>query len=272
MVPSTRPARQRRDRGAGRTRSKRRIDASPRAGRQANVVALSSASSAAGNDANKVVTTLARTFASLGAIAVRFNFRGVGASTGAYADGIGERDDTVAVARWSCAQWPDLRLYLGGFSFGAAVALAACGEPEPRGLVTVAPALSELPPISGGRNVLGCSYKATRTTSSTRARDRVGESLARATDARACSMAWATSFTAGYPSSGASRRVLCAALRRTTAAPDVEIDFRAIEQGLQRAGRSIRRDPGSRAADCDGVAVDRGCAGGLPAKSHRGRR
>ena len=34
---------------------------------------------------NKVVTTLARSFANLGATAVRFNFRGVGASAGGYA-------------------------------------------------------------------------------------------------------------------------------------------------------------------------------------------
>jgi alpha/beta superfamily hydrolase len=88
---------------------------------------------------NKVVTTLARTFIDLGAIAVRFNFRGVGASGGAYADGIGERDDVIAVARWSRTQWPDLPLYLGGFSFGAAVALSAAAELTPSGIVTVAP-------------------------------------------------------------------------------------------------------------------------------------
>ena len=93
---------------------------------------------------NKVVTTLARTFTRLGAIAVRFNFRGVGASAGAYAEGIGERDDAVAVARWSRSQWPDLPLYLGGFSFGASVALAVAADLEPRGLVTVAPALSRI--------------------------------------------------------------------------------------------------------------------------------
>ncbi|HJR69644.1 MAG TPA: alpha/beta hydrolase, partial [Gammaproteobacteria bacterium] len=42
---------------------------------------------------NKVVTTLARAFVRLGAVAVRFNFRGVGSSAGGYAGGIGERDD-----------------------------------------------------------------------------------------------------------------------------------------------------------------------------------
>jgi uncharacterized protein len=93
---------------------------------------------------NKVVTTLARTFTRLGAVAVRFNFRGVGASAGAHADGIGERDDAVAVARWSRTQWPDLPLYLGGFSFGAAVALSVAAELALSGLVTVAPAVKRV--------------------------------------------------------------------------------------------------------------------------------
>jgi hypothetical protein len=94
---------------------------------------------------NKVVTTLARTFAHLGATAVRFNFRGVGGSAGSYAGGEGERDDALAVAAWSRARWPDRRLYLGGFSFGGAVALAIASRVVPMGLVTVAPAISRLP-------------------------------------------------------------------------------------------------------------------------------
>jgi alpha/beta superfamily hydrolase len=88
---------------------------------------------------NKVVTTLARTFANLGAVAVRFNFRGVGASAGSYADGEGERDDVLAVVDWSRTRWPGLRVYLGGFSFGAAMALGAAARAAPTGLVTVAP-------------------------------------------------------------------------------------------------------------------------------------
>jgi alpha/beta superfamily hydrolase len=95
---------------------------------------------------NKVVTTLARAFARLGAVAVRFNFRGVGASAGAYADGVGERDDAVAAAQWSRARWPSLPLYLGGFSFGAATALAVAAQVRPRGLVAVAPPVGRLPP------------------------------------------------------------------------------------------------------------------------------
>lgn len=94
---------------------------------------------------NKVTTTLARTFAHLGAAAVRFNFRGVGASAGTYSGGSGERDDALAAARWCRERWPGLGLYLGGFSFGGAVALTAAAELGPNGLVTVAPAVARLP-------------------------------------------------------------------------------------------------------------------------------
>src|SRR5215831_20082293 len=72
---------------------------------------------------NKVVTTVARAFVKLGAHALRFNFRGVGASEGRYADGVGERADALAAIAWSRDRWPGLNLYLGGFSFGAAIAL-----------------------------------------------------------------------------------------------------------------------------------------------------
>jgi len=94
---------------------------------------------------NKVVTTIARAFAQLGAHALRFNFRGVGASAGRYADGVGERADALAAIEWSRNRWPELDLYLGGFSFGAAVALAVAVDARARGLVTIAPPLDRLP-------------------------------------------------------------------------------------------------------------------------------
>jgi hypothetical protein len=94
---------------------------------------------------NKVVTTLARAFRLLGAAAVRFNFRGVGGSAGSHDDGRGERDDALAVVRLACTEWPNRPLYLGGFSFGGAIALAVADSARPRGLVTVAPAIARLP-------------------------------------------------------------------------------------------------------------------------------
>jgi hypothetical protein len=97
-----------------------------------------------GTMTNKVVTTVARAFARLGADAVRFNFRGVGRSDGSYADGAGEADDALAVVAWCRERWPGRPLYLGGFSFGAAVALGVAARVAPAGLVTVAPPVDRL--------------------------------------------------------------------------------------------------------------------------------
>jgi alpha/beta superfamily hydrolase len=69
---------------------------------------------------NKVAQTLARAFVQLGYVAVRFNFRGVGASAGAWAQGEGEVDDALAVV--AAFRLPDAPLVLAGFSFGAYVA------------------------------------------------------------------------------------------------------------------------------------------------------
>jgi alpha/beta superfamily hydrolase len=87
---------------------------------------------------NKVVYTLARGFVALGAVALRFNFRGVGASEGSHDSGVGEVQDAIAVAAWLRGRWPGIGLYLGGFSFGAAVAVRAAASIQPSALVTVA--------------------------------------------------------------------------------------------------------------------------------------
>ena len=68
---------------------------------------------------NKVVQTLARAFVQCGWAAVRFNFRGVGGSAGAYDEGRGEVQDMLAVVAAAAPQGP---LALAGFSFGAHVA------------------------------------------------------------------------------------------------------------------------------------------------------
>ena len=67
---------------------------------------------------NKVVQTLARAFTQCGWTAVRFNFRGVGASAGTHDNGLGELEDLLAVVRHAA---PSGRLALAGFSFGAFV-------------------------------------------------------------------------------------------------------------------------------------------------------
>jgi alpha/beta superfamily hydrolase len=105
---------------------------------------------------NKVVHTLARAMHELGTPTVRFNFRGVGGSAGAYADGEGELQDALAVVAWARRRWRSERLWLAGFSFGAAVALHAAGTARPERLVTVAPPVSRLQAIPASRP--GCRW------------------------------------------------------------------------------------------------------------------
>ncbi len=93
---------------------------------------------------NKVTHTLARALQELGLPTVRFNFRGVGRSTGEFAAGIGETDDAIAVIDWSLARWPGAAVWLAGFSFGASVAVRACAARPAAVLVTVAPAIQRL--------------------------------------------------------------------------------------------------------------------------------
>lgn len=91
---------------------------------------------------NKVVQTLARAFLQLGWRAVRFNFRGIGKSEGAWDEGRGEVDDALAVL--DAVRAPGETLLLSGFSFGGYVASRAAqrvGEPAQR-LVLVGPATS----------------------------------------------------------------------------------------------------------------------------------
>ena len=90
---------------------------------------------------NKVAHTLARAFLQLGMRALRFNFRGVGDSEGEFDDARGEVDDALACIDWLRSRWPGESLWIGGFSFGAAVAIRAAVAAKPAGLVSVAPAV-----------------------------------------------------------------------------------------------------------------------------------
>jgi len=88
---------------------------------------------------NKVVTMLARSLRELGAVAVRFNFRGTGLSQGAFDNGDGEREDLRAVFEWVRAHHPAHALWLAGFSFGAYVSLAMQAQLRPGLLISIAP-------------------------------------------------------------------------------------------------------------------------------------
>ncbi len=91
---------------------------------------------------NKVAHTLARSFIKQGFIALRFNFRGVNESDGEFDEGRGELEDVFAAMDFLSNRYPDLPLWVSGFSFGAAMAVHAAAERRPDGLVSIAPAVS----------------------------------------------------------------------------------------------------------------------------------
>ncbi len=73
---------------------------------------------------NKVVYSLYQTFSEQGFHVVRFNFRGVGKSSGHFDFGEGELRDAVYVMEWMKKEFPKAsETWITGFSFGAWVAL-----------------------------------------------------------------------------------------------------------------------------------------------------
>jgi alpha/beta superfamily hydrolase len=72
---------------------------------------------------NNVVYRVAKALVDGGVVALRFNFRGVGASTGSHGGGVGEEEDATAALDFLQARYPDLPLWIAGFSFGARVGL-----------------------------------------------------------------------------------------------------------------------------------------------------
>jgi alpha/beta superfamily hydrolase len=90
---------------------------------------------------NKVVHTLAKTFFALSYVAVRFNYRGVGASEGSFDNGNGETEDALAVLRHARDRIGDRPIVLAGFSFGGFIASRVAKTITAERLVLIAPAV-----------------------------------------------------------------------------------------------------------------------------------
>ena len=117
---------------------------------------------------NKVVQTLARAFVQLGWRSVRFNFRGVGESEGAWDEGRGEVEDALAVvASFMAASMAEPKagsaapaLLMAGFSFGGYVAAEVAARlpsaERPQTLVLVGPSTQKqaLPAVPPGTVVI----------------------------------------------------------------------------------------------------------------------
>lgn len=97
---------------------------------------------------NKVVQTLAKTFAALGYTSVRFNFRGVAGSEGAFDDGIGETDDALAALAYARGEFGadgrDSLVVLAGFSFGSFVQTRVAQNVTAERMVLVGPAVKRI--------------------------------------------------------------------------------------------------------------------------------
>ena len=88
----------------------------------------------------KMVYQGAKGFTRIGCAVLRFNFRGVGSSAGAFDAGEGEREDFRAALDFAAGRFPRLPLWAAGASFGAWVAInVGANDPRVSLLVAIAP-------------------------------------------------------------------------------------------------------------------------------------
>jgi alpha/beta superfamily hydrolase len=93
---------------------------------------------------NNVVSALFHHAPGIGVAVIRFNFRGVGGSTGRHDGGPGERDDLRAVLDECAARSGAVPLAIAGYSFGAEIALTV-DHPKSVGWFAVAPVMRMFP-------------------------------------------------------------------------------------------------------------------------------
>jgi alpha/beta superfamily hydrolase len=89
---------------------------------------------------SKVVYQAAKALGRIGCAVLRFNFRGVGSSAGAFDEGVGESDDFRAGLDFMQQRYQNVRLWAGGFSFGAWIGLTvAVQNPRVSTMIGIAP-------------------------------------------------------------------------------------------------------------------------------------
>jgi hypothetical protein len=109
----------------------------------------------------KAVYRAAQALNEVGLAALRFNFRGVGASAGTFDQGEGEMADFRAALDYMAATYPGARLWSAGFSFGSWVALeVGAADDRVDALIGIAPPVAT--------SVSGQAYTFERTLASTK--------------------------------------------------------------------------------------------------------
>ena len=109
----------------------------------------------------KAVFQGAKGLTRLGCAVLRFNFRGVGRSAGAFGEGEGEKADFRAGLDYMAARYPAVSLWAAGFSFGAWVALEVGADDD-----RVAALIGIAPPVA--TSISGQAYTFERTLASTK--------------------------------------------------------------------------------------------------------
>src|SRR4051794_29424942 len=94
-------------------------------GLRAAVVFAHPLTSQGGTMHTKVVYQSAKALSRIGCAVLRFNFRGAGASAGAFSNGPGELDDFRAALDFMHDRYPEAPMWAGGMSFGSYVGLTA---------------------------------------------------------------------------------------------------------------------------------------------------
>lgn len=88
----------------------------------------------------KAVYQGAKGLTRIGCAVLRFNFRGVGSSEGAFDEGAGEMDDFRAALDLMADRYPGVPLWAAGFSFGSRIALeTGADDPRVSALIGIAP-------------------------------------------------------------------------------------------------------------------------------------
>jgi alpha/beta superfamily hydrolase len=90
----------------------------------------------------KVVYQAAKALSRIGCAVLRINFRGAGASAGAFSNGPGEMDDFRAALDFMQDQYRGVEMWVAGMSFGSWIALSVgVADPRVSTLIGIAPPL-----------------------------------------------------------------------------------------------------------------------------------
>ena len=96
---------------------------------------------------DRIVVALSKSLNELGASVIRFNFRGVGRSEGRSEGDRGEVSDAAAVFDWASLKYPNHKIIICGYSFGASISYDLASKRCVAGIVLIAP-----PPIFSEKN------------------------------------------------------------------------------------------------------------------------